>query len=354
VSEFDLIASYFTWESPHKGSSSHDSILENSAQDNSSLNRTSQIIKNVGDDAAVLSLGAKQQLVTSIDTLVSGVHFLEYTKPADIGHKALAVNLSDLAAMGAKPEWFTLALTLPEIDHKWLQEFSRGLKTLADDAGIALVGGDTTSGPLAISIQVMGSVENGKALYRNGAKQGDKIYVSGTLGDGAAGLASSKTKLDIKSHHSIFCQKRLNRPTPRLNESYLVKDYASACIDISDGLLQDLSHILKQSNLSNPELLVGAQVDLSSIPLSKALQSINYQQALEFALSGGDDYELLFTIPQDKEAEFLQVVKSNSNLLKESLTSDANFQCIGTITHEKGIIDNHNNSLNPKGFNHFS
>lgn len=359
MSEFDLIASYFTWESPNKGSSPHDSIqdnsiLENSAQDNSSLNRTSQIIKNVGDDAAVLSLGVEQQLVTSIDTLVSGVHFPEDTKPADIGHKALAVNLSDLAAMGAKPEWFTLALTLPEINHKWLQEFSRGLKTLADEAGIALVGGDTTSGPLTISIQVMGSVENGKALYRNGANQGDKIYVTGTLGDGAAGLASLKAKLDLKSDHLFFCQKRLNRPTPRFNESYLLKDYASACIDISDGLLQDLSHILKQSNLSNPELLVGAQVDLSSIPLSKALQSINYQQALEFALSGGDDYELLFTIPQDKETEFLKSVNSSSNVLKDSLTNDAIFKCIGTITPEEGIIDSYNNPLNPKGFNHFS
>ena len=217
MSEFDLIARYFTWENPPQ--------------------KDPNIIKSVGDDAAVLSLLPNQQLVTSIDTLVSGVHFPPNTAPFDIGHKALAVNLSDLAAMGAKPEWFTLALTLPDVDHEWVSEFSRGLKMLAEEADIALVGGDTTSGPLAISIQVMGSVETGKALYRNGAKQGDKIYVTGTLGDGAAGLFSLQNTLAFTQADTDYCQQRLNRPTARLNESDLIKDFASACIDISDGLL---------------------------------------------------------------------------------------------------------------------
>ncbi|MEH6456363.1 MAG: thiamine-phosphate kinase [Cocleimonas sp.] len=348
MSEFDLIATYFTWENPSQYSS------------NTSDNTSSNIIKNVGDDAAVLSLAPNQQLVTSIDTLVSGVHFPSNTSPYDIGHKALAVNLSDLAAMGSKPEWFTLALTLPEINHKWLSEFSRGLKTLAEEAGISLVGGDTTSGPLAISIQVMGSVTSGKALYRNGAKQGDKIYVSGTLGDGAVGLAllqkTLTSKTELTETEVDYCQQRLNRPTARLNESDLIKDYASACIDISDGLLQDLSHILKQSTLSHSELnsdqIIGAELDLTQIPFSKVLKKINNKQALEFALTGGDDYELLFTIPEIIEAEFLETYSS----------SECRFSCIGTITNQKGIIHTNNNSfnnlfnnsLNNMGFNHFS
>ena len=328
MSEFDLIASYFTWGNSLKKSN----------------NNLSNIVKSVGDDAAVLALEPNQQLVTSIDTLVSGVHFPSDTSPYDIGHKALAVNLSDLAAMGSKPEWFTLALTLPVIDHEWLSEFSRGLKKLAEEAGIALVGGDTTSGPLAISIQVMGSVASGKALYRSGAKQGDKIYVTGSLGDGAAGLFSIQNKLSLTDDHAEYCQQRLNRPTPRLNESDFIKDFASACIDVSDGLLQDLSHILKQSNLSHSEQTLGAKIDLSQLPLSEAMKSINNHQAIEFSLIGGDDYELLFTIPETLEAEFLQASKS----------SEYHFSCIGTITNEKGIIDSNYNPLNTTGFNHFS
>ena len=182
MSEFDLIKTYFTWE-----------------DFSSSTNSTSNIIKSVGDDAAVLSLTRNQQLVTSIDTLVCGVHFPEDTLPYDIAHKALAVNLSDLAAMGSKPEWFTLALTLPAIDHQWLTEFSRGLKALAIASNIQLVGGDTTSGPLAISIQVMGSVETDKALYRSGSQVGESIYATGTLGDGAAGLATIQNTLRFKN-----------------------------------------------------------------------------------------------------------------------------------------------------------
>ena len=338
MSEFDLIATYFTWDDFDKKSNPNNS------------NKTNKIIKSVGDDAAVLSLASNQQLVTSIDTLVSGVHFPTNTAPFDIAYKALAVNLSDLAAMGSKPEWFTLALTLAEIDHAWLNEFSRGLKTLAEKSDIALVGGDTTSGPLAISIQVMGSVATGKALYRSGAKQGDKIYVTGTLGDGAAGLASIQNKLELTIEHAEYCHQRLNRPTPRLIESNLIKNFVSACIDVSDGLLQDLSHILEQSEISGSEQVLGseqalgAKIDLSQIPLSDALTSIPYQQAIDFALTGGDDYELLFTIPATLEADFLKASKSN----------EKRFSLIGTITNEKGIIDVNNNPLNITGFNHFT
>lgn len=334
MSEFNLIETYFTWDD--------------------SPNHSKNIIKSVGDDAAVLSLGPNQQLVTSIDTLVSGVHFPENTSAFDIGHKALAVNLSDLAAMGSKPEWFTLALTLPEIDHDWLSEFSRGLKALAQKFGIALVGGDTTSGPLAISIQVMGSVNSGKALYRSGAKQGDKIYVTGTIGDGAVGLASILHKLDLSTEHAEYCQQRLNRPTPRNHESEIIQPFASACIDLSDGLLQDLSHIIEQSTNELSKAAdsmegLGAKIDLSQIPLSNALQNIDSRQAIHFALNGGDDYELLFTIPEALEAQFLASTKK----------TDFQFTCIGHITNDnrnldKSIVDKNNNPLIATGYNHFT
>ncbi len=323
MSEFDLIATYFTW----KG-------LETSSKN---------IVKSVGDDAAVLSLKPNQQLVTSIDTLVPGVHFPENTAPYDIGYKALAVNLSDLAAMGSKPEWFTLALTLPEIDHDWLSEFSQGLKSLAQAFDIALVGGDTTRGPLAISIQVMGSVENGKALYRDGATPGDKIYVTGTLGDAAAGLVSIQKGLDLAKQEAEFCKQRLNRPTPRILESELIKTFASACIDVSDGLLQDLSHILDQSRLKLTTDNLGAALDLSQLPLSNALESIDTEQALGFALTGGDDYELLFTIPENSESQFLE----------SSMKSEYKFTCIGSITNKNKIVDLNNNALEMNGYNHF-
>lgn len=323
MSEFDLIATYFTWDVSSQPSH--------------------HIIKSIGDDAAVLSLEPNQQLVTSIDTLVSGVHFPEDTSGFDIGYKALAVNLSDLAAMGAQPEWFTLALTLPEVDHEWLAEFSSGLKELAQEYQIALVGGDTTSGPLAISIQVMGSVETDKALYRNGTKEGDSIYVTGTLGDGAVGLLSLRNQIKLTSEDAVFCQQRLNRPTPRLYESELIKDFASAAIDVSDGLLQDLSHILEQSTSSHSDEVLGAELDLFRFPFSKALKSINSQQALEFALAGGDDYELLFTIPANVEKAFLALIKQ----------SNYQFTRIGTITNNNSIVDTNNKSLTATGFNHF-
>lgn len=323
MSEFDLIATYFTWEN----------------SDNSSDN----IIKSVGDDAAVLSLTTNQQLVTSIDTLISGVHFPENTSPYDIGYKALAVNLSDLAAMGAKPEWFTLALTLPKVDHDWLSAFNQGLKTVAKESGIALVGGDTSSGPLTISIQVMGSVEEGKALYRNGANQSDKIYVTGTLGDGAAGLASIQNRLKLSKECANYCQLRLNQPTPRYLESELIKSFASACIDISDGFLQDLSHIIDQSKTKLSTNDLGAELDISNIPLSNALQNIDFEVALQFALQGGDDYELLFTIPENIEEKFLETVK----------LSASKFTCIGSITNKNSIVDLNNNTFEMNGYNHF-
>jgi len=324
--EFKLIQKYFTWDKPPR-----------------------DVLTTVGDDAAVLDIPPNKQLVTSIDTLISGVHFPENTAPYAIGHKALAVNLSDLAAMGASPRWFTLALTLPEIDETWLEGFSAGLKALAQQHDCFLIGGDTTRGPLSISIQVMGVVDTGKALLRSGARAGDKIYVTGTLGDAAAGLQSilnnsNRNKNSSLENESVaFCQQRLNMPTARVVESNIIKHFASTCIDISDGLLQDLSHILEASD-------VGAELDLSQLPLSSALMTLfssttkGSQQAINFALTGGDDYELLFTIPASREMNFLGIVKGKAKVT-----------CIGTITNaEQNIItDKDGNRLTSSGYNHF-
>lgn len=313
--EFNLIQQYFTWDNPPK-----------------------DISIAVGDDAAVLDLpfdlAQRKQLVTSIDTLISGVHFPENSSPRAIAHKALAVNLSDLAAMGAEPKWFTLALTLPTIDEEWLEEFSAGLKSLALQHQCFLIGGDTTRGPLSISIQVMGFVDQGRALLRSGAKVGDKLYVSGTLGDASAGLQNIQGQLTLAKDDAVFCQHKLNFPTPRLLESKKIKTIANACIDVSDGLLQDLSHILKSSK-------VGATLDLSGLPFSPVLRKLEHQQALQLAFSG-DDYELLFTVPETKEA-----------LLLEEL--EGKVTCIGYITKECGnIISEIGKELSATGYNHFN
>lgn len=354
MGEFDLIERYFTW-----GDSFNSALSQSNNMTQSGIKGdVNGVIKGVGDDAAVLSLAPDKHLVTSIDTLISGVHFPTDTSAYDVGYKALAVNLSDIAAMGGEPEWFTLALTLPEIDHKWLKEFSDGLKSLAKEVCVALIGGDTTSGPLAISIQMMGSVDKNKAIYRSGAQKGDKIYVTGTLGDGRAGLLSTQGLLDLKSDHAIYCQNRLNRPIPRLNESRFIKDFANSCIDVSDGLLQDLSHILKQSNLTNDEEILGAELDLTKIPLSNALISLNSDQSVDFSLTGGDDYELLFTIPETLESQFLEANSLESDSLRIKLldtnAGEYKFTCIGVITSDEGIVDINKRPLNIKGFNHFS
>ncbi|MEE9444192.1 MAG: thiamine-phosphate kinase, partial [Cocleimonas sp.] len=235
-------------------------------------------------------------------------------------------------------EWFTLALTLPSgdkpEDKQWLKDFSLGLKTLSQKTACALVGGDTTRGDLSITIQVMGFVNKGKALLRNGAKLGDNIYVTGTLGDASVGLACVFNKLKLSKEDKSYCQQRLNRPTARLVESEIIKRYATSCIDISDGLLQDLSHILTASS-------VGAEVDRNKIPLSSALQSMESGIAIPFALSGGDDYELLFTIPIENEDKFLRAINYPVTLIGKI---NNNVQC---ITDENG------NLLESSGYNHF-
>jgi len=313
--EFSLIKKYFTWEkSPIS------------------------VELGVGDDAAILNTPNKKQLVTSVDTLISGVHFPKETDAHAIAHKALAVNLSDLAAMGADPAWFTLSLTLPSIDEDWLSDFSNGLKTLAEQHDIFLVGGDTSQGVLSITIQVMGFVDTGKALLRSKANHGDKIYVTGTLGDAAAGLSILQNNLHLEPEDAAECVSQLEYPQPRNAISRLIRGFASSCIDISDGMMADLQHILDTSN-------TGAIINTNNIPLSAALQKIDTSKALELALTGGDDYELLFTLKPIKEHQLMAIAE------KRNLP----ITCIGTINDGiEGIKLDPTVKLSQAGFQHFT
>jgi len=254
----------------------------------------------IGDDAALLAVPAGKELVVAIDTLVDGVHFPHGTAASDIGWKALAVNLSDLAAMGASPAWALLALTLPQADPAFVDGFAAGFAQLARPHRLALVGGDTTRGPLCISVAAHGFVPPGKALTRSGAHVGDALLVTGTLGDAAAGLhALQQPWRDDDPHASArdFLIARLHRPVPRLAAGMALRAQASACIDISDGLLADLGHICRAS-------AVGAEIDAALLPRSPALLQLHDDAtALHFALSGGDDYELCFSVPMHRLAD---------------------------------------------------
>jgi thiamine-monophosphate kinase len=266
--EFEIIQRYFTRQPPGR----------------------EDVIAGVGDDAALLRVPAGMELAVCIDTLVAGVHFPEHTAAAAIGHKALAVNLSDLAAMGAEPAWATLSLALPASEPDWLADFARGFFTLADHHRVQLVGGDTTRGPLVITVQAHGFVPAGTALRRQGAQPGDRIYVTGTLGD--AGLA-----LQLQGRADSALQSRLDYPQPRLEAGQLLRGLASAAIDISDGLLADLGHLLEADGL-------GAVIEVDALPRSQAFLAAagaagagQPSPFYELPLSAGDDYELCFTVP---------------------------------------------------------
>jgi thiamine-monophosphate kinase len=306
MGEFDLIARYFNRPASH---------IQQGLHEGGSLD---VVDVGIGDDCAVCTPTAGTQLCISSDMLVEGRHFFADVNPEALGHKALAVNLSDLAACGATPRAFTLALALPEVNEAWLEGFSRGLFALADLHNCTLIGGDTTKGSLNICITVFGEVPRGQALLRSGAKVGDDIYVSGGFDQqgceeyvGQARLAlelmRGNTKADAAALDSV--RHRLERPIPRVNLGVALRGIATSCIDISDGLLGDLGHILKASN-------VGASVQTDWI-----------KGALEFALAGGDDYELLFTAPPSQR-NALQAISSKAC---------ASAIPIGKIEAERGI-----------------
>jgi thiamine-monophosphate kinase len=247
----------------------------------------------IGDDCALLSLPPGQQLAISTDTLVSGVHFPETAEPSLLARRALRVNLSDLAAMAASPRGFQLALTLPSVEEDWLRAFSSGLAQDAEAFGCALLGGDTTRGPLSLTITILGEVPTGRALLRSGAQAGDDIYVSGTLGDAAMAL----DYIDRPEGAPAFFRDRYYLPQPRLELARLLRRYASAALDVSDGLLQDLGHIVATSASQSGESL-SAHLEMETLPLSpEVIAAGGLERARQCALQGGDDYEICFTAP---------------------------------------------------------
>jgi thiamine-monophosphate kinase len=316
LSEFDLISRYFTRAPRH-------SVL------------------GVGDDAALLSVTPGNELAASTDMLVEGVHFFADVDPRALGHKALAVNLSDLAAMGAVPRWAMLSLALPDVDAVWLEGFSRGFFALADRHGVDLIGGDTTRGPRNICVQIMGEVERGKALRRDGAKIGDDIWVSGQLGDAAAAVAHRHGELNLEPTALERCRDRLDWPTPRIALGLELGALAHSAIDVSDGLLGDLAHICERSG-------VGAQVEFSAVPCSADLRPLRDQERVGRAiLAGGDDYELCFTAAPG----FAPKIEALSVTLDIALTR------IGRIVNGKevAVLDAAGRMLpvKDKGFDHF-
>jgi len=263
MSEFDLIQRYFTRPAPSAA-------------------------LGAGDDAALVEVGAGKELAISSDMLVCGTHFFADTDPFLLGHKTLAVNLSDLAAMGAVPRWATLAIALPDADEDWLQKFSAGFFALADAHGVELIGGDTTRGPLALCVTILGEVPRGRALRRDGARVGDDIWVSGTLGQAALGLACEQGRHTLYDQVRDDCLNALHQPQPRVALGLALRGIARSAIDISDGLLADLGHILQRS-------AVGAELEIETLPIVGT--GVEKELAQQCALTGGDDYELCFTAP---------------------------------------------------------
>lgn len=318
-SEFNLIQQYFTRPSPRAD-------------------------LGVGDDAALVRTSEGMQLAVSSDMLVAGTHFFSDAAPYDIGWKSLAVNVSDMAAMGAQAKWATLAIALPKVNEAWLAEFSRGFFACANAFNIDLIGGDTTRGPLNISVTIMGEVPAGKALQRDGAQVGDDVWVSGTLGDAALALAilqqRYQTDQSWPKDELTKWLTSLHRPQPRAALGLALRDIATSCIDISDGLLADLGHILKASNC-------GAEISLEHLPVSRYhLNHLNEASIQQCVLAGGDDYELCFTAPTSARATIaalgaslnLRVTMIGSTFINSSLQ----------VSYQ-----NNNIALSTLGFDHF-
>ena len=281
MGEFDLIKRYFSRKSLQNG-----------------------VSLSVGDDCAITSIPSGYQLAITTDTLVEGTHFLPSISPADLAYKSVAVNLSDLAAMGATPTWMSLALTLPEIKEAWLAEFSQSLFAILDRYGVSLIGGDTTKGPLSITLTAQGFLPKNQGLFRHQAKVGDWIFVSGFLGDSAAGLDLLLQNRKIENESDRYFIQRHLHPTPRVELGLALRAFSCCALDISDGLLADLEHILERSQ-------VGAEIYLENLPLSHHLCTQYEQtQAEKFALTGGEDYELCFTVSEEKREEMEQVLRS--------------------------------------------
>ncbi len=298
----------------------------------------SDVVLGMGDDAALLEVPANQVLVVSTDTLNSGVHFPDDTAPQDIGYKSLAVNLSDLAAMGATPAWASLAISMPTNDLPWLENFLDGFFELADEHGVQLIGGDTTQGPLSITITIHGFVPREQALRRDAAKVGDEIWVTGSIGDAAGGLQQWRAQ----GLQSAKLRYRLDRPTPQVKLGVALRGIAHAAIDISDGLCADLTHILKASEC-------GAEIEVCRVPMSKPLFEHFPDDELRYRLQlgGGDDYELCFTAPAHQSLAIEQVLADCDvvGTVIGHIVSGTELKCFD----ENGQLF----ALEKKGFEHF-
>jgi thiamine-monophosphate kinase len=317
LSEFSLIQKYFTRATP-------------------------SAVLGVGDDAALVRVGGGMELAISTDMLVSGTHFFADADPYLLGHKALAVNISDMAAMGAQPRWATLAISLPSENEAWLARFSAGFFALADEYNVELIGGDTTHGPLNLSVTIMGEVPQGKALRRDGAQPGDEIWVSGKLGDAALALAHMQGKLVLDNASFSATVAALHRPVPRVALGLALRGTAHSAIDISDGLLADLGHILESSRKA-------AEIQFDKLPVSAHLRA-HLSEALgrQCVLAGGDDYELCFTAPVRHHAQIEKI----SSRLELPLT------CIGKIVEGSGCAVYANDgsvmTIKETGYDHFA
>jgi thiamine-monophosphate kinase len=295
LGEFDIIARYFAHHDRYPG-----------------------VLLGVGDDAAILEGRSDRHLVLAMDTIVEGVHFPVGTDAADIGYRALAVNLSDIAAMGAEPAWMTLSLSLPDADQTWLHGFAAGLFELASACNVALVGGDTVRGPRVITVQIGGLVEKDRWLTRSGARPGDLLFVSGVPGEAAAGLRVVQQDMN-HGESAMHLRRRFLRPSPRITLGRKLRTAASAAMDVSDGLLTDLQKLCAASGC-------GARLNVDALPRSPQMRELFGPQACEdYALAGGDDYELLFAVPAGHSA------------LVSSLSADVALTQIGTIVEGAGV-----------------
>ncbi len=320
MGEFELISRYFA---------------------SSGAKRTDTAV-GVGDDAAVLQVRDGYDLIVTTDTMVSGTHFFPADDPRALGHKLVAVNVSDLAAMGAEPAWLSLALTLPAVDDGWLAAFAAGLHETAEYYNCQLVGGDTTRGPLSLTMIAKGLVPRGKAITRSGARVGDYIYVTGTLGDAALGLRLCQGLHEVSKKHQTHILQRFHYPSARVALGQALRNIASSAMDLSDGLYSDIQHIMQRSN-------VGASIDVAKLPLSQAVKdSCDPGTALQLALSGGEDYELLFTVPEARRGS-LEVLLSPYGIA---------LSCIGRITGAAGKLELKQGeqvyAYQHQGFTHFS
>ena len=319
MKEFELIRNYFTEQAVKRN----------------------DVVLGIGDDCAIVKPTERKNIAITTDTLVAGVHFPVNTPPKAIGHKAVAVNLSDLAAMGAEPAWLSIAITLPEIDEDWVGEFCAGVFELCEYYNVQLIGGDTTQGPLSITITAQGLIPVNKQITRSNAKAGDWLYVTGEIGDAA--LALKHILGEVKLPNDVFStvKNRLDYPKPRVLAGQTLREYASSAIDLSDGLIADLTHICQSSK-------VGVNIVLDNLPISNELyDSLRQEAALALALTGGDDYELLFTVSEDKKVGM------------ETALADAGatVTCIGQLNATGKITTTLNGKptqINAKGYEHFS